>query len=205
MAGSPREVLGTQLRARRPGTSKVVISLVVRRSAFCERHAAIAIPRSSLEEHRAADCVFGNLRGASDEPPIHYSLVKGRAARRLLTAVNGNNNVVRDLKSIFVPSKGPDSSRDFLAEPETQWAPNWSARTLAYCWKPRTGSLAKSTQRYLRYLSSQTRGRTSSSLNGRSRYQAGRVPHRTTSGFWRADSRGSSPWRWRGRSTSRSM
>jgi hypothetical protein len=43
------------------------------------------------------------------------------------------------MKSIFVPSKGPDSWRDFLAEPETQWAPNYSARTLAYCWEAQDG------------------------------------------------------------------
>ena len=40
---------------------------------------------------------------------------------------------------IFVPSTGPDSWRSLLAEPETQWKREYSARTLAHCWEDHDG------------------------------------------------------------------
>ena len=38
-------------------------------------------------------------------------------------------------KHIFIPSKGPNSWKDGLADPEKQWATGYSARTLAHCWE----------------------------------------------------------------------
>jgi hypothetical protein len=40
---------------------------------------------------------------------------------------------------ILVPSKGPDSWRELLAQPEQQWETGFSAKTLAYCWEDQTG------------------------------------------------------------------
>jgi hypothetical protein len=40
---------------------------------------------------------------------------------------------------IFVPSTGPDAWRSLLAEPDTQWKPEYSARTLAHCWEGQDG------------------------------------------------------------------
>ena len=39
----------------------------------------------------------------------------------------------------FVPSRGPADWQSLLAEPETQWKPQYSARTLAYCWEDHEG------------------------------------------------------------------
>lgn len=40
---------------------------------------------------------------------------------------------------IYVPTKGPDSWREFLAKPETQWETGYSAKTMAYCWEDKNG------------------------------------------------------------------
>ena len=42
-------------------------------------------------------------------------------------------------KNIFTPSKGPDSWKDFLADPEKQWVTGFSAKTLAYSWEDKNG------------------------------------------------------------------
>lgn len=38
----------------------------------------------------------------------------------------------------FVPTNGPESWRDFLANPEKQWKSGYSAYELAYCWEGAT-------------------------------------------------------------------
>ena len=38
-----------------------------------------------------------------------------------------------------IPSKGPDSWKDFLAEPDKHWKTGYSARSLAYCWEEAQG------------------------------------------------------------------
>jgi hypothetical protein len=40
---------------------------------------------------------------------------------------------------IYVPTKGPDSWREFLAQPEMQWETGYSAKTMAHCWEDKTG------------------------------------------------------------------
>ncbi len=40
---------------------------------------------------------------------------------------------------IYVPSKGPESWKEFLAEPDKQWKSGYSARSLAYCWEEANG------------------------------------------------------------------
>jgi hypothetical protein len=40
---------------------------------------------------------------------------------------------------ILVPSAGPDSWQQFLAKPDVQWAPGYSARTLAHAWEAADG------------------------------------------------------------------
>jgi hypothetical protein len=42
---------------------------------------------------------------------------------------------------IYLPSKGPDSWRVLLADPEGQWRPGFSAMTLACCWESAAGQL----------------------------------------------------------------
>ncbi len=38
------------------------------------------------------------------------------------------------MNKIYIPSKGPEDWKQFLAEPEKQWKKGYSARALAYCW-----------------------------------------------------------------------
>lgn len=40
---------------------------------------------------------------------------------------------------IYVPSAGPDSWREFLADPDLHWKTGYSARTLAHCWESAEG------------------------------------------------------------------
>lgn len=40
---------------------------------------------------------------------------------------------------ILIPSEGPESWKQFLAQPERQWVQGYSARTLAYCWEQSRG------------------------------------------------------------------
>ena len=40
---------------------------------------------------------------------------------------------------IYVPSKGPDSWKEFLAEPDKHWKSGYSACSLAYCWEEAQG------------------------------------------------------------------
>lgn len=41
--------------------------------------------------------------------------------------------------ALFIPSPGPESWRQFLAEPDRQWEPGFSARTLAHAWEAADG------------------------------------------------------------------
>lgn len=43
------------------------------------------------------------------------------------------------MSKFFIPSKGPESWKEFLAEPEKQWRTGYSARALAYCWEEARG------------------------------------------------------------------
>jgi hypothetical protein len=43
------------------------------------------------------------------------------------------------MMAIFLPSKGPDSWQELLADPEKQWRMGFSARTLAHCWETARG------------------------------------------------------------------
>lgn len=40
---------------------------------------------------------------------------------------------------IYIPSKGPDSWKELLAQPEKQWKTGFSAKTMAYCWEDQNG------------------------------------------------------------------
>jgi hypothetical protein len=40
---------------------------------------------------------------------------------------------------IYIPSKGPDSWREFLAQPDMQWETGFSAKTMAHCWEDQNG------------------------------------------------------------------
>jgi len=40
---------------------------------------------------------------------------------------------------IYLPSKGPDSWREYLADPYNHWETGFSAKTLAYCWEDKNG------------------------------------------------------------------
>ena len=40
---------------------------------------------------------------------------------------------------IYIPSAGPDSWQQFLAEPEKQWKTGYSAKSLAYAWEEADG------------------------------------------------------------------
>ncbi len=42
-------------------------------------------------------------------------------------------------KKIYVPSKGPDCWKNFLADPEKQWVTGFSAKTLAHSWEDTNG------------------------------------------------------------------
>ena len=39
------------------------------------------------------------------------------------------------MSTIYVPSRGPDDWRRFLADPEKQWRRGFSARAAAYSWE----------------------------------------------------------------------
>lgn len=41
--------------------------------------------------------------------------------------------------TVLIPSEGPGSWKQFLAQPERQWAKGFSARTLAHCWEASSG------------------------------------------------------------------
>ncbi len=41
--------------------------------------------------------------------------------------------------NIFIPTKGANSWKEFLAEPEKHWKTGYSAKTLAYCWEDKNG------------------------------------------------------------------
>ena len=43
------------------------------------------------------------------------------------------------MTQILVSSAGPDSWRQFLAKPETQWVTGYSARTTAHSWEAAQG------------------------------------------------------------------
>ena len=43
------------------------------------------------------------------------------------------------MTSIYVPSAGPDDWKQFLAQPDLQWAVGYSARTLALSWDAASG------------------------------------------------------------------
>jgi hypothetical protein len=43
------------------------------------------------------------------------------------------------MTKIYIPSGGPDSWQQFLAEPEKQWRTGYSARSLAYSWEEANG------------------------------------------------------------------
>jgi len=43
------------------------------------------------------------------------------------------------MDKFFIPSKGPESWKEFLADPEKQWKQGYSARSLAYCWEESKG------------------------------------------------------------------
>jgi hypothetical protein len=43
------------------------------------------------------------------------------------------------MTKIYIPSAGPDSWQQFLAEPEKQWRTGYSARSLAYSWEEAGG------------------------------------------------------------------
>ena len=43
------------------------------------------------------------------------------------------------MSKFYIPSKGPDSWKDFLAEPEKQWKTGYSAKSLACCWEEAEG------------------------------------------------------------------
>lgn len=40
---------------------------------------------------------------------------------------------------IYIPSKGPDSWKEFLAQPDKQWETGFSAKTMAHCWEDQNG------------------------------------------------------------------
>ena len=43
------------------------------------------------------------------------------------------------MNKFYIPSKGPESWKEFLAEPDKQWKTGYSARSLAYCWEEAQG------------------------------------------------------------------
>lgn len=47
---------------------------------------------------------------------------------------------------IYIPSAGPDSWQQFLAEPDKQWRTGYSARSLAYAWEEADGFPAEVAQ-----------------------------------------------------------
>ena len=43
------------------------------------------------------------------------------------------------MSNFYIPSKGPESWKEFLAEPDKQWKSGYSAKSLAYCWEEAQG------------------------------------------------------------------
>ncbi|MBT7951040.1 MAG: hypothetical protein HN764_05405 [Gammaproteobacteria bacterium] len=43
------------------------------------------------------------------------------------------------MSKLYIPSKGPKSWKEFLADPEKQWSTGYSARSMAYCWEEANG------------------------------------------------------------------
>ena len=43
------------------------------------------------------------------------------------------------MTNLYIPSKGPGSWKEFLADPDKQWKTGYSARSLAYCWEEAQG------------------------------------------------------------------
>ena len=43
------------------------------------------------------------------------------------------------MSKFYIPSKGPQSWKEFLAEPNKQWKSGYSAKSLAYCWEEAQG------------------------------------------------------------------
>ena len=43
------------------------------------------------------------------------------------------------MAKFYIPSKGSESWKQFLADPDKQWATGYSARSLAYCWEEANG------------------------------------------------------------------
>jgi len=43
------------------------------------------------------------------------------------------------MSRFYIPSKGPDSWKEFLAEPDKHWKIGYSARSLAHCWEEAQG------------------------------------------------------------------
>ena len=43
------------------------------------------------------------------------------------------------MAKFYIPSKGPELWKEFLAEPKKQWKTGYSAKSLAYCWEEAQG------------------------------------------------------------------
>ena len=43
------------------------------------------------------------------------------------------------MAKFYIHSKGPESWKEFLADPDKQWATGYSARSLAHCWEEANG------------------------------------------------------------------
>jgi hypothetical protein len=43
------------------------------------------------------------------------------------------------MAKLYIPSKGPESWKEFFAEPDKQWKSGYSARSLVYCWEEAQG------------------------------------------------------------------
>jgi hypothetical protein len=43
------------------------------------------------------------------------------------------------MNKFYIPTKGPLSWKELLADPEKQWRTGYSARSLAYCWEVAQG------------------------------------------------------------------
>ena len=43
------------------------------------------------------------------------------------------------MSKFYIPSKGPESWKELLAEPDKHWKKGYSARSLAYCWEEAQG------------------------------------------------------------------
>lgn len=43
------------------------------------------------------------------------------------------------MNNVYVPSQGPQSWQQFLAEPEKQWKTGYSAKSMAHCWEDADG------------------------------------------------------------------